>query len=367
MSGSTEAGGQCRTLARRRLAILGSVRIGHWWYSKIPPLLALAYALMLRFEPPPGEALLVLGGLLVAIVFLAAYGYVINNIFDIEEDRLAGKPNEMGRFSRLQQAAIAAALVLAGFVPLAVLELPPVCWLLLAISYLFPSAYSMPPIRWKERGILGVVADAVGAQTVPTLFVAGALAPSARPVGELFVALVGAALVWTTAAGLRGILVHQCADRSRDLEARVETFAAGREIDSIRSLVMHWIMPVEIAGLAVFVGLILPVAPVLAVALPVFLLLELTKKWCQWKLPLFRPDQPYAEPYLPLLNNELHEVWLPLALAFDVAVGGGSLLALPAVHVALFYGNIRTRVRVVNDLVGDVRRIRAERAKREIG
>src|SRR5262249_52325561 len=71
------------------------VRLGDWWHSKSPPLLAVAYVQILRLELGLGPASLFLGCYLFSIACVAAYGHVINDVFDVQVDQRAGKPNSM--------------------------------------------------------------------------------------------------------------------------------------------------------------------------------------------------------------------------------------------------------------------------------
>src|SRR5262249_23528237 len=129
------------------------VRLDNWWCAKIPPLLAVAYVQILLGGLDLGRAVLLLGCFLFSVACVAAYGHVINDIFDLEADRLAGKPNAMARLRRGRPAALAAAFLVAGFLPgiFAGYSIAAAC--LLFLNYLWPTVYSVPGIRLKERGL----------------------------------------------------------------------------------------------------------------------------------------------------------------------------------------------------------------------
>lgn len=69
------------------------IRSQDWWLYKLPPLLAIAYAEILLIHP-----IITVLTFLLSISSVAAYGYIVNDIFDIEIDCKAGKSNAMAQF-----------------------------------------------------------------------------------------------------------------------------------------------------------------------------------------------------------------------------------------------------------------------------
>ena len=87
----------------------------------------------------------------VSVSCVAIYGHAINDAFDIEEDRQAGKPNAMAAFSPVGRGLLIFAFLFAGFVLAMVAGYPGLAILLLALNYLWPTVYSLPGSRLKER------------------------------------------------------------------------------------------------------------------------------------------------------------------------------------------------------------------------
>ncbi|HEX8206020.1 MAG TPA: hypothetical protein VF587_08185, partial [Solirubrobacteraceae bacterium] len=75
--------------------LLGAARVGEWWEHKLAPMAGTAYASAFF----AGTSLLDVGGaLLLALLALApgaAYVSLLNDLTDLETDRLAGKPNRL--------------------------------------------------------------------------------------------------------------------------------------------------------------------------------------------------------------------------------------------------------------------------------
>ena len=335
--------------------LLAAGRPGNWWSAKIPPLLAVGYAGLLVGQSS-AAGLRTLLALVLAACAVEAYGHAINDAFDISEDALRGKRNTMAHWPPAGRAVVCLVPAVAAFVPLVAIRAGAWAMAVIAGDLLLPTLYSWPPIRLKERGWWGVLADAGAAQLLPTLLIAGTFAPP----GWRGTAFVLTAAGWAFAAGLRGILVHQVRDREADLGAGVRTYGGLAGADRVRRLVLGALLPTEAAALVAFVLLLAPHAPALAGIGVLFAALEWARRRAGWTLPLFEPAASSREPYLPLANNEFYEVWLPLALAMDVGLaGGGALLALPAFHLLAFLPNVRRRAGALWSLTRAVpRRVR---------
>ena len=92
-------------------------RVDNWWYSKVAPALALSYCSVLMYHVATWPAARSI--LLIAFVGLCAgsYGHIINDVFDIEVDRSAGKRNHMAKFTPMQRFLLCAVTVALGFAP----------------------------------------------------------------------------------------------------------------------------------------------------------------------------------------------------------------------------------------------------------
>lgn len=187
--------------------------------------------------------------ILLALVPGAAYVSVINDLTDRADDLAAGKPNRLAGRSRGLAALLVCVPVAAGLV-FAVLWRHDVLLLPLYLAaWLAFSLYSLPPFRWKTRGILGVIADASGAHLFPTLVaVVLTYREAARPVDAAWLSAVA---VWSFAYGLRGILWHQLSDRENDRAAAVRTFAQRHPPQVVARIGTFVVFPVELIALAV--------------------------------------------------------------------------------------------------------------------
>lgn len=344
-------------------AVSGLVRGSNWWYSKIPPLLAVAYAEIALQRLGPGVALSRIAALLVSACCVAAYGHVLNDICDIETDRLAGKTNAMARLTRTQRAALCLGLAAAGLAPWLFTGLDRASALLLVCLYALPVIYNVPPVRLKEHGFWGVLADAAQAHLAPTLFVMAAFSGLTTHMDLASAAFAALAAAWALFRGLRDIMRHQLWDKAADAAGGVSTFVAGRSPEQIRLFINRVCFPVEaltLGGLALVIWTFSPWACcVFAAYAALFGIARIAGAWT----PPFDPGAPtppasWTSPgdgrYVPL--NEFYRVWPSLVLAASLVTQDFRHLVVLALHVAFFHSAITKQARDLFQLVAQLLR-----------
>jgi hypothetical protein len=145
--------------------------------------------------------------------------------------------------------------------------------------------------------------------------------------------------------GLRGIIVHQVRDRESDLAAGVRTFAGALPAGTARTLLFRRIYPAELLALSVMLSVLIPDAPILIAVLPLYFLVELLRILDDWRLPLLDPENRAGDPYVPVANNELYEVWLPFSLGIQLALSALPYAVLPVAQLIVFLPNIQERLK----------------------
>ena len=327
------------------------VRGQDWWFYKIPPLLAIGYASIVLFPSPPGPAIIALFGVVLAICTIACFGYIINDLFDIAQDRRSGKPNTMAARSTAARIAFAVLPVAAAFLLIRLGVGGPAAPVLLAANFLLPALYSIPPVRLKERGLLGAMADAGAAHLIPTALVVTSVTPASQQNGFLFWMFLASACGWAFFSGLRGIVVHQVADAAADASAGVRTFGSRLGASRARAMTFRLLVPFEVTALIAFLWILLPRAPVIGVVVLAYAALEMLKMRSKWVLPLFERQGVSTEPYLPLLNNEFYEMWLPIGLVLQLTITDPRYLPLLVFQVVAFLPALLIRGGVLRRLL----------------
>jgi 4-hydroxybenzoate polyprenyltransferase len=195
------------------------IRMPEWYDSKIPMLLSI---LLYVFVLSPGSMeasriVLLLSAFFLFCFFFFSFGYVINDVCDIDVDRKAGKQKLIVDIPNPIVGGIVVFLIIAGILPL--YWLSGFDWRVLSIllfNYLLGASYSLKPFRFKERGVTGLVISSSAQRCFPLLV----LPFMARIPLLLFVGW----FVLSFLAGLRYILIHQYIDYENDLLSGVKTF-----------------------------------------------------------------------------------------------------------------------------------------------
>lgn len=311
-------------------------QVHKWWASKIAPLLAVTY-LALTMAPLPLLDALVRGAtMLWSACLLATAAYVVNDWFDRDVDRAIGKHSIVMDKSVATVATFYAVLVVAAVVPWFVIGLPSSGWAALVAIVVLPLAYSAPPLRWKTRGGLGVLADAGLAHVAPTLFALAAFGAFASGFGSDRSATIVSlgAVAWSVGLGLRSIVAHEISDLESDRASGVETWVGAVGVDRASALASWVVMPLEIVGLATMVIALTSFTAVPLIALVVTVAaLALARSVGAYPVPLLVVSTPEIE--RPVLFMYYRFWFGTVFLAGLVAVDRSYVAAIP-IHLLLF-------------------------------
>jgi 4-hydroxybenzoate polyprenyltransferase len=191
----------------------GLVRLCDGFFLARPTLLFPVWAFFLAgYRILPGESpdLRMSGfspaGAVMAVTLVMAGAYVVNQIFDEETDRINGKLFLIPRGIVSHGAAWAEAAVLAvlgvglGFV----LDLGLGC-VLSTLFVLSAGMYNFPPVRWKDRPVMGLLTNMVGGGLILWSGWAAQRGWSACPVGMAgYMLAAGAVFFATTLPDMEG-------------------------------------------------------------------------------------------------------------------------------------------------------------------
>jgi len=306
-------------------AFFAPVRFYTWWDYKASVFLGTAYlaALVGGVEFSCGWPAFV--ACLLAIIPLASYVCVINDITDASEDRKAGKSNTMQGKSLAFKASWVAACLLAGSASLLLFfrDNPPAA-LLYAFNWIAFTAYSVPPLRLKVRGAAGVVADAFGGTALPALWCALLADPMAQA------PFLFAVAAWSFAFGVRGILYHQVGDLSADQASGVNTFAVRFGLKKVQPLVRIIFFPIEVAamGVLLWMGASVFVLPLLAA--------YLFTQFILWKRCGNASVAVVPQPGCRFALMKYYQLWLPITFILTLSQRDPRYLVLLPVQLALF-------------------------------
>ncbi len=163
--------------------------------------------------------------LLFALLSVSAttYGYLVNDLADIELDKEHGKINTFAGDSRAKAVGVVFSVLLltlllaAPFFSSAVFVVIFLLWLILS------SAYSLPPFRLKEKGALGLIVVVFAQRLLPVLLVFAAFHFT-----NIYEIMLLAAYVLFR--GLSSDVNHQVEDYRNDMATTTNTFAVEQGI-----------------------------------------------------------------------------------------------------------------------------------------
>ncbi len=291
------------------------IRAHDWWTYKVAMILATGYATAIELAVSPARLWSTWLFLVAALVLVAMFASLINDLCDLHEDRIAGKRNQLEGLSRGRVAALFLACLGPGGVLLGTLWKFPAQFAIYLANWVIFALYSVPPMRLKSRAGWGILAIALGESLLPNLLAVLVVgAGAARPVPSLWIALVG---IWSFLVGLRSILWHQLRDHDSDREAGVVTFAVQAAPQRVRRLVRWVLFPLECAAL---LGLLICLGhPAPWIGLAICLFTDLLRNRLSGQ-PIVVVD---PRPHDRLVLFEYYDMFFPLAcLAAAIAQDG---------------------------------------------
>lgn len=310
-----------------------------WWHYKIPPLLGMAYYLMAvsHLSIPLSLGLPTIGMFLVALVGLAGFGHVVNDLFDIKPDKIVGKYNAMEGLTTAQRLLALFLLLVASWAPWLYLPTNGLTLALVSLELLLFLLYSAPPIRLKERGILGILADALYGYTVPFLFTWTTFNQLGlnQPITWLMLCLC----LWSLCAGVRGILHSQVRDVENDVRTGVSTFVTQHGIDKTLWIISRVVIPAEMVLFIVFAGLLSFEVSFFLIGFGIYVSWKYFNIKYMWR-ETFNSIQHLTTQqlirYSDVFLNEFYEKWLPLFMLAALIIKEPIYLALAMLHLMLF-------------------------------
>jgi len=296
--------------------VVDATRIHQWWLPKATNLLVVLYASMILAAPGFAESLCLLALSFMTIIGIASFGHVVNDWSDIAADQRAGKRNPLAAIGRGSRWALLALALAIGLLPWIYLPMTAVSAQLLVLEFALFIAYSVPPVRLKERGVWAAVTDASYACAVPAVLAAYTsfmVAGQNMPL-ILFIVLP----LWQLALGVRHYLNHLAVDRINDIASATTTLATLRGNRFLHDLIRKVVLPIEFVA---FLGFLLVVGAERAVMLVVLLAAFLALSAVNIVLTLGRSYPLIVYRFSSSNMDRIYQLVLPLSLlavlAFD--------------------------------------------------
>ncbi len=202
--------------------VLRYLRAEEWLTSKVTMMLGIQLLMLFVEGENYIEAIKQLAVFFMYTAMFLAFSYVSNDLSDIEVDRLAGKKKIIAALPRpVVYISLALIFVMGNAGVILLSARKELCLILIVLTYFLGVAYSGLGIRFKEKGIWGLVECSFAQRCMP-LFMILCL----RSFSEDSMMVFAGWMCISFFDGLRYILIHQCIDLENDKKSGVNTYAS---------------------------------------------------------------------------------------------------------------------------------------------
>jgi 4-hydroxybenzoate polyprenyltransferase len=262
-------------------------------------------------------------------LLMTGYGYFINDLADIDLDREHGKQNAFSNIDWRRASLIVLAMLAAGLLPAIPFLRKPDFTVGLVLWILTATFYSLPPLRLKERGLIGLAATIAAQQTLPAFLLFAALGQKWEWGWLVFI-------LFATFRGISSDVSHQMREWDQDSRTGTATFAVQVGFERVKQVYAFSLELERITLGAVLLVMLLrlpemtlpwgglvvsPVWPLLVIYL-ILLVLTAGRSWMALRLGELVMRDPYDEmrqkrqaDALHLIHHTFPSVLVPLYLA----------------------------------------------------
>ncbi len=328
-------------------------RLKNWKNYILPFLLGVIFASVYIYAIPFDTTWRIAGLLMLSITGTAAYGYLLNNIFDLEEDQRASKSNYTAGMSAWSKTMYAITFLLLALAPWLFLPVTFLNFGLFVLQLALLAAYSIPPSRLKRFVHIGVITDALYNSLIMVFVIVLTIKEHAEIPSKnealILVVLIGVLFL----KGLRGILLHQLADRKNDLKAGLNTFVLYYGPLATNNVIVKVMLPMELILNIILVFTLSEMIPGLLWYFIAFLVYKVLTLRC-WNIwSLLKWD--YRFMFLYTLND-WYEEWLPLYMLVLLSIWETNFVFVLIPYVLIFptyflklYKDIPNTIKNFND------------------
>ena len=229
-------------------------RTKDWWQPKAGNLLAILYLAAGHFTLNFLQFSYALIPSLITILGIGLSTYIINDWIDLPTDRIANKKNMLINLSVGKRFLFLILAVATAFVPWIFLPITSITLLLIGIEVLLVIFYSVPPIRLKTRGFLGVITDALYAYAIPAVLAYYTFSVFNEQKTTIYEFNFIALFVWQLFTGIFNMSLHQLEDYDNDRMTKTKTWSIKIGKLKTRKIMMLVFWPLMIIWFFMFLG-----------------------------------------------------------------------------------------------------------------
>jgi len=213
------------------------IRWNDYGPEKIPQMLLLCFYIALVKQTFSVSYMADVFVFILFAVVSSVYGYLVNDLSDKKIDLEEGKPNAFAGTSGFKGGLIVFGVFFLDIIFSVRFFNRPFFSVFLGLWLFFSTFYSLPPIRFKERGGLGIIVPAVAQLTLPVLIIFSIF-------NHFEISEISIFLIFSTIKGLSLILRHQILDFNNDCATNTKTYAVNSGIQKMKIL-YSWFLRAE--------------------------------------------------------------------------------------------------------------------------
>lgn len=297
------------------------IRWNEWNVSKLSLIFLVFYYLTYVTHSKGWYVIAIFFNLAAFLCFLAVFGYVVNDYSDIAIDRAAGKKKIQFGISSAKIKLLLFGFCFGGIViSFPLWQKSFVIITLILVIYILTTFYSLPPIRFKERGWFGIIIASSTQRTLPILL--------CFAIFKRFGADTILFALLSLIIGIRAMLVHQIKDYNNDIANGIKTLIVNWGIIKGTKFLFVYVILLEIILLGLTTLYLCLYTPVVGLFVVFYLILMLLLE--------IRFSQEWL--YTNVISNEsflsnFYFLFLPLILATLSSFSSPKLLILPLFHL----------------------------------
>ncbi len=328
------------------MRILKSIfRVTEWFGSKLPLSIAVFILFSLLNGRSAASALPLFCFFLLYTVTYLALGYLANDLSDVEQDKIAGKRNAFNSTGIGVGVAAFVVVTIIHFLSAAFIKFTPEFMIFALVAYLFGIFYSFKPLRFKERGVLGLITASFCQRNVQLLVI-----PFIFEVDLLLFALIN---VFVFVYGIRYILIHQYMDYENDIVSETKTFV--RSAKSVTRGLIYCCAAVEgVLSLFAFSAIFLKVNPTISLVLFIGYLFEILF----WGMMKLNKQKDIFTSYFYVPFDFIYLLLIPVLCCITLVPSESENLLSFSVYVIsllyAFYITLKFHIEYIIHLIGAV-------------
>lgn len=230
--------------------VISYLRIREWLDSKVTFMMGILLSFCFCINVEFDEAIVKTAAYFLYISMFIAISYVVNDFSDIEIDKKAGKKKVIADMPKwLVWLSLIVMATIGNFLIIVCSENKVLCIVLIILTYFLGLAYSSMGIRFKERGIWGLVECSFAQRCMPLLLI-----PVLFDFDSLLMMLLSGWVILSFIDGLRYIIIHQVNDLENDIAAGVNTYVR-RKRGNYRKLIIGLLISEIIITFILFIPL----------------------------------------------------------------------------------------------------------------